>query len=401
VAALALVALAGCRISREGEARGAVDGGPGTLAEPRSAGASPAPLLEQEAPSPLRDDAGTPEPFFALAPVKPATSGATEPAPAVERAAEAHAPVPPPAPTEDAGTASAREPENPQAAVLVQGRGLPASTLDQVAREACRGVAAERPMWRTLDEGLRSLSCALRARGRAPREALIMGTDGRLGATGALPFDLDPARVAAVVRDRALGMVTGEGARALAGARGSFGCSEPPAERDGTASWDSSYALLVLRDLRGTITAGLLSAPPLGRPEGFLSASVAPGDFLFVQGSAAAFVFGPDVRLRAQARARSLQQHAARSGAELSRDDPLLQDVESFAWLDAARVTATDPHGTRMEWPTGGVPEACRTQPSSAARAAPSETAPPEPVPEAAPEPAPEPPRRAAPEVAP
>jgi hypothetical protein len=351
-ASLALLVLAACRVLRDEPP--AADAGRAI-----EDAAAPAPVLELGPPSLLVEDAGMPRPFHAIAPL---AAGPKAPPDAPTVVAEPAVAEP------DAGAAREEPPRvtPARAAVVVLARGLAAQVQLEVAHEACRAIALERLLWPTLDQGLRQLACALRATARAPREALVMDSDGRLGATGALPFDLDPARVVAVVRDRMLGSVVADGARALVGASASWRCGRADAPAESDRGSDAGYALLVLRDLRGAITAGLVMAPPQARPEGWLSAAVVPGDSLFVGGDSAAAVFGADMRLRAQGRARRLQERAARSEVELAAGDPLLQGVEQYVWLDRARVGSPDTGITRIEWARDSVPAPCRPAPPPA-----------------------------------
>jgi hypothetical protein len=367
-ALLALLVLAGCRVLREEPA--APDAGPAL-----EDAAPPTPAIELAEPSLFVEDASLPPPFHAIA--RPAEEAKAPPPVAPVAVAE------PETAPQDAGAEEPPPALPARAAVVVMAQGLAAHVQREVAHEACRAMATDGPLWPTLDQGLRRLACALRATARAPREALVMGSDGRLGATGALPFDLDPARVAAVVRDRLFGSVVADGARALAGASAGWRCGRAEAPADGELLGGAGHALLLLRDLRGTITAGLVVAPPQARPEGWLSAAMVPGDVLFVDKTAAAAVFGADSRLRAQGRARRLQEQAASSAVEPGASDPLLQGLEQYVWLDRTRVGAKDERVTHLEWARGELPEPCRPPPRS-------ETLP-EPAPERAPEPAPEP----------
>jgi hypothetical protein len=359
----AVLALSGCRVVREEPS------GPDAAAEP-VAPVIAAPALELRGPSLFVEDGGTSAPFFAIAPPVEQRPDAQA---AVAEPAAPSAPSPPaaepldPGP-DDAGVRAIAPPPSPsvptQAAVVVLAKGVAAPLRLQIVHEVCRALGADKPVWRALDQGLRRLTCELRATGRAPREALVMGSDGRLGATGALPFDLDPARVVALVRDRGLGTVVADGARALTGAAASWTCPWPEAPAGAERPTDGGYAALLVRDTGGVIAAGLVTAPPAGRPEGWLSAAVVPGDYLFVQGATAAVAFGADARLRGRARARHLQEHAFRSGAPLSHDDPLLLDLEQLVWLDRARVGTPDPAITQLAWDKASVPEPCRPPPA-------------------------------------
>jgi hypothetical protein len=315
-------------------------------------------VVADEPPSLVVEDAGVALPFYAL----PAAATDAEES---DAHADEHAlatPVPGAKGSDEGESAPGAEraapPEPVQAAVVVLAKGLSASVLEAVAHGACRSLAGQKPLWRAVDQGLGQLSCELRARGRLPREALVMGTDGRLGATGALPFDLDPTRVVTLVRERALGSVVGDGARALAGVQASWRCAESPAA---ALAGDPGYAALVLRDERGAIAAGLVAAPAQGRPEGWLSAAVVPGDYLYVEGATAAVVLGPDERLRARGGALRLQQQAETMAAELSREVPIIDGAEQLVWLDRARVGSSNPQVVQLAWLRGQAPEVCRT----------------------------------------
>jgi len=361
VAWLGLNALApGCRLSRENEARA-------VPADAASVVLNPVPALTPLRPptSPWIGDAGTgDEPGEASIPealrrLPDEDAGATrqaEVAAAPDPAAESvAAPLPnPPAP------------EVPSAAefvVLATGVGITPEVLKASVEQACRALAAGRSVWQVLDQTLPGLSCAMRASGRSPREALVMGSDNRAGAAGALPFDLDPARVAAKVRDAELGSVVADGARAFAGVKASWDCATPrvvPA--DGSEPLDAGLVALLLRDAKGAIAAGLVSAPEEARPEGFLSAAVSPGDFLFVRDRAAALLLGPEVRLRAQGRARLLHARTLSTSDPAAPDDPLFAHVKRAVWLNATQVATLDQRVARIQWPPDAVPEICRSE---------------------------------------
>lgn len=353
----------GCRLSREHEAKAVTETASPVILHPL-----PAPALLRPSVSPWFDDAGTaneasepsiPEALQRVADVDAGPSPQPEVAAAPEPSTEPVAAPSPPAPTEDAVPSAA------EFVVLATGVGIAPEVLKASSEQACRALARGRSVWQVLDQTLPALSCAMRAGGRSPREALVMGSDNRSGAAGALPFDLDPARVAAQVRDAELGSVVAEGARAVAGAKASWDCATPRlVPLDGSEPKDAGMVALLLRDAKGAIAAGLVSAPERARPEGFLSAAVSPGDFLFARDGAAALLLGPEVRLRAQGRARQLHGRAMATIAKATPDDPLFTNVQQAIWLNATQVSTLDERIARIQWAPDAVPEICRSEAS-------------------------------------
>ncbi len=354
--------LPGCRLSRDKESLPSESPRPAPEVDLSSA---PALLRPTFAPL-LTAEAGYDAEPVVLAAIPEALQPSPEPEPvrAAPVAPEQPAPEPPQPSTPlfaEPGSVQADPPAPEQLAVVATGVGVSPEVLQASAEQACRALAAGKPVWDALDQSLSTLSCALRAAGRAPREALVMGSDGQHGAAGALPFDLDPAQVAAKVRNAVLGSVVAEGARAFAGVEASWDCSTPRADKPAArAVNEPGYVALLLRDAEGAITGGLVSAPERARPEGFLSASVTPGDYLYVSDTAAALMFGPDARLRAQGRARRLQARAQAGFTQPTIDDPLFADAQQAVWLDATRVGALDPRMARIEWRRDAVPAVCQ-----------------------------------------
>lgn len=351
----------GCRLSREHEAPAVTQTAAPVVLHPLDA-----PPLLRPSVSPWLVDGGaaheTGEPSIPEALQRVADFDAGEiPQPVVEPVLEppaenvaASAPTSPPVQAVPAAA---------ELVVLATGVGIAPEVLKASSEQACRALALGRSVWQVLDQTLPSLSCAMRAGGRSPREALVMGSDNRWGAAGALPFDLDPARVAAQVRDAELGSVVAEGARALAGAKGSWDCATPRlVPLDGSEPKDAGVVALLLRDAKGAIATGLVSAPEKARPEGFLSAAVSPGDFLFARDGAAALLLGPEVRMRAQGRARQLHGRALLTIARAAPEEPLFANVQHAVWLNATQVGTLNDRVARIQWAPDAVPEVCRSE---------------------------------------
>lgn len=327
----------------------------------------PAPLLlvvpEARAPEATTaaqaDDAKESAPTSDTDDVRPPSTELPSPAETATPSAPAPTSAPPPTPDAQLAAVAAPEPA-PDFAVVVAGVGLAANTLSEAAQQACRALASGKALWATLDETLSALSCALRAAGQAPREAFVMGSDGRLGATGALPFDLDPARVVARVRDGGFGSVVSDEARALVGARGAFRCPADELPPSPQAPKQAGLAGVLLRDARGTLAGGLVSAPAQERAEGYLSPAVFPGDYLHVQEDRATLLIGPDPLMRARSRARELS--ALDLERELPPDHALVRGTARVAWIAKARAGSLQDDTPRFEWHRSMVPVACLTE---------------------------------------
>ncbi len=356
-----LALLPGCRVSREGE--------PST----RPPVAATAVKVSFDAgvthdAAQTRADAASAAPDAPSAPSPAADAGAAPAAPSAKAALDAGKPKEP-EPVLEVEVEKVVEPPPvavevvaPRYGVALLAQGLADEPLQLILNGACRELVAGKPVQRVLDEALHRLSCAMREVGFYMREGLVVSSDGRVGAVGALPFDLDPARAAVHVRDANLGSVVSDPTRSVVGPAASWECETSPAgaARVRAVRAKEAHAALIVRDDKPRFAAGILTAPGRARPEGWLSAGFAPGDMLFVdEDRGAAVLIDVDETLRGKGRARMLAMQGTSYVQRLAYDMALAH----YVWLTPATSHASSQGRVlSLEWSKDAPPEACAVE---------------------------------------